>query len=59
MINYFNALNSENGKFNAFKRLFNTSDAEPDPHHLGGDRAVTRCGSGSDGSGPTNGLTHG
>jgi hypothetical protein len=59
MINYFNPLNSENGNFNALKRLINTSVAEPEPHHLVGDRVVTRCSSSSDGSGPTNGLTHG
>jgi hypothetical protein len=54
-----NALNSDNGKFNALKRLINTCVAEPEPHHLVGARAVMRCGSGSDGSRPTNGFTHG
>jgi hypothetical protein len=33
------------------------SVAEPEPHHLAG--AVTRCGSGSDGSGSDNGIYHG
>jgi hypothetical protein len=35
------------------------SVAEPEPHHLVGAGAVTRCGSGSDGSGFENGIKDG
>jgi hypothetical protein len=35
-----------------------SSVAEPEPHLLVGAGVVTRCGSGSDGSGSDNGITH-
>jgi hypothetical protein len=39
--------------------VFSSCVAEPEPHHLAGGGAVTRCGSGSDGSGSDNGIKHG